>query len=192
MLRAIFTVVCLAVGSGFVHAGFAQETFVIVPDNPGFIGIGGGEDAVATTNLNVRSGPGTSYPVIDVLRSGQSVILTSCSGGWCSLSHSGPSGWASERYLRRTVRSDIVRPRREACFYDDTRFRGRSFCGVPGDADPRLGNWGDRIASIRIRGRTTVQVCAEANFRDCDTFSDDVPVLPRWLEHRILSFRVFD
>jgi hypothetical protein len=190
MLKAVFTAICLAIGSGFFQAGFAQEPFVIVPDDPGFIGIGGGEEAVATTNLNVRSGPGTRYPVIGVLRSGQNVIITSCGGGWCSISHSGPNGWASERYLRRTFGGDVIRPRREACFYDDTRFRGRSFCSVPGDADPRLGNWADRIASISIRGSTAVQVCAEPNFRDCDVFRSDVPVLPWWLDRSIISFRV--
>ena len=192
MLKAIFVAVCLAIGSGFVQTGYAQEPFVIVPDNPGFIGIGGGEEAIATTNLNVREGPGTRYPVIDVLRNGQSVIVTSCRGGWCSVNQSGPSGWVSERYLRRTsATADMMRPRPKVCFYDDTRFRGRSLCVFPGASDRRLGIWGNRIASIGVRGRATVQVCAEPNFRDCDVFDTDVPVLPSWLDQSILSFRVF-
>jgi hypothetical protein len=193
MLKAVFVAVCLAIGSGFVQAGFAQQPFVIVPDNPGFIGIGGGEEAVATTNLNVREGPGTRYPVIDVLRNGQSVIVTSCRSGWCSVNQSGPSGWVSERYLRRTSASAGIFPSlRKVCFYDDRHFRGRSLCVFPGTSDRRLGDWGNRIASIEIRGRGAVQVCAEPNFRDCEVFDDDVRILPWWLERRILSFRVFD
>jgi uncharacterized protein YgiM (DUF1202 family) len=193
MLKAVCVAVLLAIASGLVQAGFAQEPFVIVPDNPGFIGIGGGEEAVATTTLNVREGPGTRYAVIDVLRPGQNVIMTGCSGGWCTINHPGASGWVSERYLRRTSASaEIIRPRSKACFYDDTRFRGRSFCVFPGASDRRLSIWGNRIASIEIRGRAPVQACAQPNFRDCKVFDTSVPVLPSWLDQSILSFRVFD
>ena len=54
---------------------------------------------VSTTTLNVRSGPGTGYSVVDVLRPGEQVDVTRQSGGWCYLVKSGPDGWASCRYL---------------------------------------------------------------------------------------------
>jgi hypothetical protein len=53
--------------------------------------------ATATTDLNVRAGPGTQYPVIGVLGAGQSINVEGClsGGGWCKVSE----GWASAKYL---------------------------------------------------------------------------------------------
>jgi hypothetical protein len=55
--------------------------------------------AVATTTVNVRSGPGTGYGVVDVLNPGEYVSIRDQSGGWCDISHSGPDGWVSCAYL---------------------------------------------------------------------------------------------
>lgn len=56
--------------------------------------------AVATTSLNVRSGPSTSYRVVDTLRPGEQVSIRECiSNGWCYVIKSGPDGWASGKYL---------------------------------------------------------------------------------------------
>jgi uncharacterized protein YraI len=55
--------------------------------------------AVATTSVNVRSGPGTSYGVVDTLRPGEPVSIRDRSGGWCAVSKSGPDGWVSCAYL---------------------------------------------------------------------------------------------
>ena len=57
------------------------------------------QQAQATVSLNVRSGPGTNYRVVDVLRDGEVVNIERCSGGWCRIEHNGPDGWASSRYL---------------------------------------------------------------------------------------------
>jgi hypothetical protein len=53
--------------------------------------------ATATTNLNLRAGPGTQYPVVGVIGAGQSVPVDGClsSGGWCRVG----GGWASAGYL---------------------------------------------------------------------------------------------
>lgn len=48
--------------------------------------------------LNVRSGPGASYPVIGWLSSGQSVRVLERQNGWARLES--PAGWSGERYLR--------------------------------------------------------------------------------------------
>jgi uncharacterized protein YraI len=56
-------------------------------------------NAEATVSLNVRSGPGTNYRVIDTLRPGENVEISRRSGGWCYLVKSGPDGWSSCRYL---------------------------------------------------------------------------------------------
>ncbi len=56
--------------------------------------------AVATTAVNVRSGPSVSFAVVDTLFSGESVNVTECQGGWCYVEKSGPDGWVSGNYLQ--------------------------------------------------------------------------------------------
>ena len=55
--------------------------------------------ATAQTDLNVRSGPGTQYPVVGSIQDGEAVDVGSCTGSWCRVSFSGGSGFASRRYL---------------------------------------------------------------------------------------------
>jgi uncharacterized protein YraI len=55
--------------------------------------------AIATASVNVRTGPSTSYGVIDTLRPGEFVSVTGRSGGWCEVDKSGPNGWVSCAYL---------------------------------------------------------------------------------------------
>lgn len=196
MLKALFAVVCALALSVPVSATLAEDmtTFVIVPDNPGR-----GDEAVTTSALNVRAGPGTRYAVIDVLAQGEAVRVDVCEGGWCWINQRGPSGWVSGNYLRRTGDIDvdvdvdviIVRPGRGACFYERPNFHGGGFCAVAGERDARLGSWNNRIRSIEVIGRHTVQLCAGRNFNDCDAFDRDVGRLPGWLDRNISSFRVF-
>jgi outer membrane lipoprotein SlyB len=51
----------------------------------------------ATTDLNVRAGPGPQYPVVGVLAAGQSTALKGClsDGKWCSVG----DGWVYSQYL---------------------------------------------------------------------------------------------
>jgi uncharacterized protein YraI len=56
-------------------------------------------EAEATGSVNVRSGPGTGYAVLDQLRRGENVNIRGQRGGWCQVSKSGPDGWVSCRYL---------------------------------------------------------------------------------------------
>ena len=55
--------------------------------------------ATSTANVNVRSGPSSSYGVVDVLRRGDRVEVTGCRGGWCYIEKRGPDGWVSANYL---------------------------------------------------------------------------------------------
>ena len=50
----------------------------------------------ATSNLRVRSGPGTNYRQIGSLSAGQSVQATGSQGEWVQLSN---GGWVSAHYL---------------------------------------------------------------------------------------------
>lgn len=52
--------------------------------------------ATATTDLNVRAGPGTGYSVIDTLQAGDTVEVTGTRGSWYQLAS---GGWASGSYL---------------------------------------------------------------------------------------------
>lgn len=57
--------------------------------------------AVATSAVNVRSGPSTSYSIVDTLRAGESVDVLGCRTGWCYVQKDGPDGYVSSSYLRR-------------------------------------------------------------------------------------------
>lgn len=68
-----------------------------------FAGLGFAAPALAdqaTASVNVRTGPGTQYRVVDTLYPGENVNIETCrSNGWCLISHTGPDGWVSARYL---------------------------------------------------------------------------------------------
>ncbi|MBJ3783467.1 SH3 domain-containing protein [Devosia sediminis] len=55
--------------------------------------------ATATGSVNVRTGPGTGYAVVDTLRRGQQVEVQHCRGSWCFVEKRGPDGWVSANYL---------------------------------------------------------------------------------------------
>lgn len=57
--------------------------------------------AEATASVNVRSGPSTTYAVLDVLSPGERVDVQRCRGSWCFVSHRGADGWVSANYLSR-------------------------------------------------------------------------------------------
>ena len=52
-----------------------------------------------TSNINVRSGPGTNYAVVDTVRRGTQVDVQQCQGSWCYIAKPGPDGWISSTYL---------------------------------------------------------------------------------------------
>lgn len=54
---------------------------------------------VVTSNVNVRSGPGTNYGVVDVVQRGQQVDVQQCQGSWCYIAKPGPDGWVSGNFL---------------------------------------------------------------------------------------------
>lgn len=58
-------------------------------------GIASAAPARVQTDLHVRAGPGTSYPVIGTLPAGSTVDAHDCSGGWCMVR----GGYASAAYL---------------------------------------------------------------------------------------------
>lgn len=56
---------------------------------------------VATTDLNLRAGPGPEYPVIGAIAVDDQAMLNGCIEGskWCEVSYGELSGWAYSDYL---------------------------------------------------------------------------------------------
>ena len=67
-------------------------------------GVGAADAAVVTGDLNLRSGPGTGYRVIDTMPAGSYVDVIGCTGAWCRV-RQGAFGRAGARahgfWLRR-------------------------------------------------------------------------------------------
>ncbi len=53
----------------------------------------------ASKVANVRSGPGTTYKVVDQLKKGEYVIVKSCGANWCLISHIGNDGYVSRSLI---------------------------------------------------------------------------------------------
>lgn len=60
--------------------------------------------AVATANVNMRSGPSTRYPAVVVIPAGARVDIRGClsSANWCDVAAAGYRGWVSGSYLQTT------------------------------------------------------------------------------------------
>jgi len=77
--------------AGWVSAAYLNEDGT-VPEPAG--------TATATADLNLRSGPATSYAVLTVIPSGRSLTLTGqTSNGFHAVSWNGYNGWAFSSYL---------------------------------------------------------------------------------------------
>lgn len=59
--------------------------------------------AKSTTALNMRSGPGTGYDIVDALYKGETVDVKKCTSSkkWCYVTHQGPDGWVAAKYLKK-------------------------------------------------------------------------------------------
>ena len=52
-----------------------------------------------TSNLNLRTGPGTNYPVHAVIPAGSLVDVVACGHEWCHLKWAGQVGYANAGWL---------------------------------------------------------------------------------------------
>jgi len=94
-------------------------------------------DAVATTSLNVRSGPGTQFRVVEVLERGQVTDVEYCRNGWCFLDMGWKgNGWASQRYLAQAGHWQPPRPQPQPPVWQPPRPR------PPHWNNPRPPHWG--------------------------------------------------
>ena len=91
--RSTILITALTAVAAVSQSAFAQTTVVATQTL-----------AVATTPLNIRSGPGPEYPVIGAIpTNGQAAILGCIEGSlWCQISYSGGQGWAYSQYMTGT------------------------------------------------------------------------------------------
>jgi uncharacterized protein YraI len=68
------------------------------------------QDAIVTTDLNLRAGPSTSFPVVDVIPASAPVDVHGCLSGysWCDVSTEGTRGWVSSSYLSYAANGSYV------------------------------------------------------------------------------------
>ncbi|WP_308219921.1 SH3 domain-containing protein [Roseomonas populi] len=64
----------------------------------------------ATGSVNLRAGPGTSYPKVVVVPAGAGVEIFGCLAGysWCDVGFGGVRGWVSSSYLQYTYEARRV------------------------------------------------------------------------------------
>ena len=55
----------------------------------------------ATTDLNVRGGPGPQYPIVGMIGAGEATTLNGCleNSKWCAVATTGGEGWVYSDYL---------------------------------------------------------------------------------------------
>src|SRR5687768_5169724 len=73
-------------------------------------GIASAVPAVVETDLNVRTGPGPGYAVIDTMPAGASVEVIACYSGWCEVVWQGYDGFASRAYLDILAGATVIAP----------------------------------------------------------------------------------
>jgi hypothetical protein len=68
-----------------------------------------------------------------------------------------------------------------ACFYKEPGFQGAFFCLHRGESLDSMGNYGDKISSIRVFGNARVAVFDDRDYRGARaTTGNDVPDLRNW------------
>jgi uncharacterized protein YraI len=70
--------------------------------------------ATATTELNIRSGPGPHHEVVGVIPADAEVTLLGCldAANWCQIEHDGTEGWAYGVYLTAEEAAEEAEPER--------------------------------------------------------------------------------
>jgi hypothetical protein len=62
-------------------------------------GMAAAEPALAVSDVNMRGGPGTNFPVMMLIPGGTTVDVRGCSGEWCQVTFAGRLGFANASYL---------------------------------------------------------------------------------------------
>lgn len=84
-MKKLTSTLAIAAASGFLVAAPAMAEMT----------------ATATTDLNIRSGPGPTYPAVGAIKGGDSAAIMGCIEGskWCQVAYNGKTGWSYSDYL---------------------------------------------------------------------------------------------
>ncbi|APF41271.1 SH3 domain-containing protein [Neomicrococcus aestuarii] len=61
----------------------------------------------ATANVNMRSGPGTSYAIQTLVPNGTKVTATATSNGWYKITYNGKTGWVIDDYFKAITTTTV-------------------------------------------------------------------------------------
>lgn len=103
--------------------------------------------AVTRADLNLRTGPGVSYPAVATVPNGQALNVLGCAdrGRWCDVSWNGYRGWVSGSYLgAMATRAPVV-------VYDPVLYQ-RHYVGAP-YVNPRAAARRDARIEYRVHRR---------------------------------------
>jgi uncharacterized protein YraI len=95
--------------------------------------------ATASSDLNIRSGPGSDYAVIDVMAASSEAELIGCmeDGSWCQVSYNGVEGWVYSGYLSTGSEQVVVVDRMETASVTERQSSGAALsvgAGMTGGA----------------------------------------------------------
>ncbi|MCD1644377.1 SH3 domain-containing protein [Aurantimonas coralicida] len=133
--------------------------------------------AIATTDVNLRAGPSTSYPAVNVVGAGDRVRVFGCldTRAWCDVGYDGQRGWMSSNYLADARERRYTGPRYVDRMdapvisfsigrYWDDHYRGRNFYRDRDRYDDRRGR--DRRDFDRRDDRRDARRDARRDFRE--------------------------
>ncbi len=98
-----WTAVSYSGGSGYVWSAYITPVATPAPIQTGTSGT-----AVTTTDVNVRTGPGTGYSIVTHLNEGVTVPTTGAtSGSWTQIVWGGAARWVYSAYIRDTTAAPV-------------------------------------------------------------------------------------
>lgn len=161
-----------------------------------------GSPAIVLSNSDLLAGPGARYPVVSAVAESQNVTVVRCSNRWCLIA--GTDGWLSiddlsfgsfERNPFHGTVSGIGRGGPgSVCFHDGPNYSGSSVC-LPSGAVARdliLLGWDNRVSSISIEGKVSVNICRDREFTSyCELVTASQPNVNRLLNNAASSWQVW-
>lgn len=115
--------------------------------------------AFATTDLNLRAGPGPQYQIVDVIAGEDPAIVEGCiaDANWCKVSYDGQEGWAYGSYLTAALGEGLPIYGAEAAAPVPTvQYQVTETYESPSDAGAALGSTAGAVMGSLIGGPAAV------------------------------------